>query len=133
MVFGTFDILHPGHEHFFKQARRLVKQPYLIVSVARDNNVFKIKGHKPQHTERQRLIAVRKNALVDKVVLGSLHNHIPHIIREKPDVIALGYDQRAYTQGLRVLLEQAGWHGRVVRLKAYKPRIYKTRKILARI
>ena len=46
MVFGTFDGIHRGHLHFFKQARGLVKNPYLIVSVARDVNVKRIKGRK---------------------------------------------------------------------------------------
>ena len=41
MVFGTFDILHQGHLDFFKQARKLVANPFLVVSVARDVNVKK--------------------------------------------------------------------------------------------
>ena len=44
MAFGTFDILHAGHLNFFKQARKLSKYPFLIVSVARDVNVKKIKN-----------------------------------------------------------------------------------------
>jgi cytidyltransferase-like protein len=44
MVFGTFDFLHKGHLNFFKQARSLAKNPYLIASVARDYNVKRIKG-----------------------------------------------------------------------------------------
>ena len=34
MVFGTFDMIHAGHEDLFRQARALAKEPYLIVSVA---------------------------------------------------------------------------------------------------
>ena len=43
MVFGTFDGLHEGHLDFFKQARQLSKNPFLIVSIARDKNVKIIK------------------------------------------------------------------------------------------
>ena len=37
MVFGTFDIIHAGHEDLFRQARALAEDPHLIVSVARDS------------------------------------------------------------------------------------------------
>ena len=41
MVFGTFDGLHKGHLNFFKQAKNFAENSFLIVSVARDKNVFK--------------------------------------------------------------------------------------------
>src|SRR6266404_1388313 len=93
MVFGTFDGLHKGHSNFFRQARKLSRNPFLIVSIARDINVKKIKGKKSRSKERQRLLAVKNSGLVDKVILGGIKNHIPHIFKEKPDIIALGYDQ----------------------------------------
>src|SRR5882724_4489406 len=100
MVFGTFDILHEGHLNFFKQARKLVKNPYLIVSIARDVNVKKIKLKKTSHSEKQRLSFVKKSDLVDKAVLGGKTNYLKHIIKEKPNIIALGYDQVAYVDVL---------------------------------
>lgn len=66
MVFGTFDILHKGHINFFKQARKLAKKPYLIVSVARDINVKKIKGHKTINNEKYRLLKISKQRQVDR-------------------------------------------------------------------
>ena len=54
MVFGTFDGLHQGHLNFFKQARNLSKNSYLIVSVARDKNVKKIKGRLPYLNEKKK-------------------------------------------------------------------------------
>ena len=45
MAFGTFDLLHPGHEHFLKQAKRYGD---LIVVIARDNTVLKVKGKKTE-------------------------------------------------------------------------------------
>jgi FAD synthetase len=122
MVFGTFDVLHPGHINFFKQARRLAKNPYLIVSIARDVNVRRIKGKKPLHNERQRAALVKYSGLADKVVLGGLKNHLPHIAKEKPDIIALGYDQEAYTDELQQQLPKV----KVVRLKSHKINQYKS-------
>ncbi len=143
MVFGTFDIIHPGHKHFFQQARSLARpgaQPksvesktsqaedraFLIVSLARDKNVQRIKGKAPVANERDRLARVRALKEVDKAVLGAIGDHIPHIVKEKPDVIALGYDQSAYVGGLRTALSKAGLKVKVVRMKPHLPNKYKT-------
>ncbi len=128
-MFGTFDMVHPGHEHLFKQARALAKkgtEAFLIVSIARDKNVLRIKGQLPRLNEKKRLSQVAAVPEVDKAVLGALGNHIPPIIRLKPDVIALGYDQKAYISGLRSALKAAGINPKIVRLKPYKPHLYKT-------
>ena len=126
MVFGTFDILHQGHINFFKQARKLSANPFLIVSIARDDNVKKIKGQKPKNNERKRLSAIKKYVLVNKVVLGGAKNYLKHILKEKPQVIVLGYDQKAYTRNLRKLLNKQGLKVRVVRARPFKPHLYKS-------
>ncbi len=130
MIFGTFDIIHPGHEHFFKQARNLARQSFLIVSLARDVNVKKIKGARPRNNERIRKAAVAAHPLVDQALLGGLNNYLTHIIKANPNIIALGYDQKAYTQTLLRDLKQAGLKTKVVRLKSHKPAIYKTSKLI---
>jgi len=126
MVFGTFDVLHKGHLHFFKQARALSRNPYLIVSVARNINVKKIKGREPKNSEKKRLTIVRASKLVDKAVLGGLKNHIPHILKEKPKIIALGYDQKTYVSNLKKDLTKRGLNVKIKRLKAYKRNLYKS-------
>jgi len=126
MVFGTFDILHKGHLDFFKQARKLAKNPYLIVSIARDINVRKIKSRAPRNNEKKRLLKVRQSDLVDKAVLGGVKSYIGHILKEEPSIIALGYDQSAYTTGLKQLLGKKGLKVIIKRLKSYKPHLYKS-------
>jgi FAD synthetase len=126
MLFGTFDFLHKGHLNFFKQARKLSKNPYLIVSVARDLNVKRIKGRKPDILEKQRLAKIKKCPLVNKAVLGGVKNYLPHIIKENPSIIALGYDQRAYVKNLKILLAKKGLKVKIARLKPYHPKIYKS-------
>ncbi len=136
MVFGTFDGLHKGHISFFKQARSLnalvwgqaknfIKNSFLIVSIARDKNVFKIKGKYPHLHEGARMAIVKKNKFVDQVVLSGLKNHIPHIVKVRPEIIALGYDQKAYVKNLQKDLKKKGIIVKIVRLKPYKERIYK--------
>lgn len=126
MVFGTFDIVHKGHEHFFKQARALALNPFLVVSLAREVNVVKIKGKKPKNSEQQRKKQLELVTSVDKVVLGGVRKYLPHILKENPAIIALGYDQTAYVNTLKEDLKLAGQKTKVVRLKPYKPNLYKT-------
>jgi FAD synthetase len=128
MVFGTFDLVHPGHEHFFRQARAQARgqTAFLIVSVARDKNVQRIKGRKPLHSEKKRLAVLKSHPLVDRAILGGLVDHLPHIIKQKPDVIALGYDQQEYVKGLKTGLKHKGLQVKIVRLKPHQPRIYKS-------
>ncbi len=128
MAFGTFDIVHPGHKHFFQQARALAgkHKPFLIVSLARDKNVVRIKGRPATSNELKRLARVKTVSEVDKAVLGAIGNHIPHIVKEKPEIIALGYDQSAYVGGLRSALAKAGLKVKVVRMKPHLQNKYKT-------
>ena len=125
MVFGTFDGLHPGHINFLKQAKNLARNSFLIVSIARDKNVLKIKGKYPDKNERERIKLVKKSKLADKVILSGLKNHIPHIVKERPDIIALGYDQRAYIRNLKKDLKNKGILVKITRLKPYRKKIYK--------
>lgn len=130
MIFGTFDGVHPGHLDFFKQARKLAgKTPeaYLVVSIARDKNVKKIKGEQPHFHEKERKALVEKTGLVDRVVLSGIKNYLPHIFKEKPQIIGLGYDQSAYVENLKRDLLTAGLDTKVVRLKPYKEHIYKNK------
>jgi len=125
MVFGTFDGLHKGHLNFFQQAKNLVKNSYLIVSVARDCNVKKIKGRKPDLNEKERFNLIQKNKIVDKAVLAGKNNYLTHIKKECPDIIALGYDQKAYVKNLKKDLKSQRILIKVIRLKPYQAHIYK--------
>ncbi len=125
IVFGTFDGLHKGHLNFFKQAKNFMKNSFLIVSIARDKNVLRIKGEYPDKNEDERIALVKKCKLIDQVVLSDLKNYLSHIIRINPDIIALGYDQKAYVKELKKDLKNKGISIKIVRLKPYKEKIYK--------
>lgn len=133
MVFGTFDMLHAGHEDFFRQARALAEDVYLIVSVARDENVARLKGARPIRAEEERRAAVSKHPLVDKAVLGDREGCLVHIANEAPDIIALGYDQQGeYVDALEHATHNGELHADIVRLAAFEPHVYKTSKLLPR-
>jgi len=126
MAFGTFDILHPGHINFLKQAK---KYGNLIVVIARDKTVREVKGKLPKYGEKERLKAILSLNLTNKTILGSLRDKYMAIKKYKPDVIALGYDQTHFTEQLVIKLKELDLKTKIVRLKSYKPEIYKSSKL----
>ena len=126
-VAGTFDFLHPGHLHFFAQAR--THGGRLVVLVARDETVAYIKGKKPIHNEQRRLAAVQRCDLVDEAFLGSLTDVFSFLDRVPVDVICLGYDQRAFTDRLDDELKRRNLSPKVVRLRPFDPQRWKSSKM----
>ena len=88
---GVFDIIHPGHIHTLKNSKQ--EGDLLIVSIARDNRVIKIKGRKPINNEKMRTILVSAIRYVDFTVLGSKGDIFGIVKKIKPNVITIGYDQ----------------------------------------
>ena len=120
MAFGTFDILHPGHKFYLKQANALGDR--LVVIVARDENVKKLKGEMPLNNEIQRLAIVKNFDFVDEVVLGDREMRKWAVVKRfHPVIIALGYDQWASISSLRKELAKIGLYPEIVRIKAFKP------------
>lgn len=132
LVFGTFDGLHKGHLHLFKQALRQAQgkpedgKPYLVVVVARDVTVKKVKNHAPKFNEQERLKAVYKCKLVNDAQLGNLKSYYKKIKEIKPQVICLGYDQVAFIDNLEKEIAKMKIKIEIVRLKPYMPKKYKS-------
>jgi len=124
MVFGTFDILHPGHLYFLKEAKHHGDK--LFVVVARDTTVKELKGKVPVHDERVRLKKINSLPFVDHAILGDKKNKFALIEKIRPDIICLGYDQHHFTQKLTKELKKINLHAKIIRLKAYKEHIYKS-------
>jgi FAD synthetase len=92
---GVFDLLHLGHVRFLEEAKQAGgENAKLVVIIARDSTVEKMKGRKPIMSEDQRCTLVESLKVVDEAVLGYEDLDIGEVIGKiKPDVIALGYDQ----------------------------------------
>jgi FAD synthetase len=86
---GTFDILHPGHVHYLREAAAFGDR--LTVIVARRENVT----HKepPILPNRQRRDVVAGLDPVDEARVGHPDDIFAPIEELEPDVIALGHDQ----------------------------------------
>ncbi|MBD3313634.1 adenylyltransferase/cytidyltransferase family protein [Candidatus Woesearchaeota archaeon] len=126
-LFGTFDIIHPGHLHFFQQARESAcPDSRLVVVVARDSNVEKEKGKAPKHDEQERLAKVKELDIVDEAVLGSEKIDFSIIDEIRPDIIALGYDQKT-PPGFEEYIKDKDIE--VIRLKPHRPEEFKSSKL----
>ncbi len=126
MVFGTFDILHPGHQFFLNQAKQLGE--ILVVVVSRDATVKKLKGRAPFFTERSRLEHLRRLNIADCVRLGRLDDKLLVIVEERPDIIALGYDQTFFVPELKRRPETKKIP--IIRFRAFKPSKFKSSKLI---
>ena len=117
---GTFDILHPGHLYFLRQASELGDKLYVVI--ARDENVNKIKGKYPFYKEIVRMKKVKELDYVDDVRLGYPGLNFLKVVKEiNPDIIALGYDQKT-PLGLREKIS----HSKIITLASHKPDKFKS-------
>ncbi|WP_415381126.1 adenylyltransferase/cytidyltransferase family protein [Halosimplex sp. TS25] len=114
---GTFDILHPGHLHYLRDAKAMGDR--LVVIVARSANVT----HKapPVVPGPQRREMVAGLDPVDEARLGHPEDIFVPIEELDPSVIALGYDQHHDADGIRSALADRGVDCEVRRATAYEP------------
>jgi FAD synthetase len=124
MAFGTYDLLHPGHEYFLNEARQHGDE--LIVVIARDQTVRKIKHRPPVHSEEKRRRALEALPFVDRAVLGSTGDKMQIIADFRPDVICLGYDQTHFVDKLYDYIRAHALTIDIVRIDAYKPDEFKS-------
>jgi FAD synthetase len=119
---GVFDLLHLGHVKFLEEAKKAGgENSELIVIVARDSTVEKRKGKKPVVPEDQRRALVEALKVVDMALLGYEEFDMEKVIEKvKPDVIAVGYDQRTIEEELRKLIRVKGLDIEIVQIGKFE-------------
>jgi FAD synthetase len=128
LSFGTFDYFHPGHAAYLRQAATL--GDYLVVVVARDSNVIKIKNKQARQEEKIRRAGVasflKQEKIKGRAVLGLKGDRLAILKKFPFTVIALGYDQPVDEKVLRQKLSTLGLKVKIKRLAAYHPEKYKS-------
>ncbi|MCH4815082.1 MAG: DUF357 domain-containing protein [Saccharolobus sp.] len=112
-VAGTFDILHPGHIEFLKEASKYGR---VYVTVARDSNSERIKGRKPINDEQTRLEIIKSVRYVFDAILGDQEDFLKSVERINPDIIFLGPDQKVDETKLLEELKKRGLSPQIIRL-----------------
>jgi len=109
LVFGTFDIIHPGHQWFLRKASSYGDR--LIAVVSRDRFVRDWKGKSTVRDELSRIRELEESGLVDQAVLSDPEIRTYRIVEElQPDIICLGHDQSALLDDLKKWLQQTDNH-----------------------
>jgi D-beta-D-heptose 7-phosphate kinase/D-beta-D-heptose 1-phosphate adenosyltransferase len=126
---GVFDILHPGHVRYLRDARALGE--LLIVGINSDRSVKALDKapDRPINSENERAEVLSALASVDAVVI--FDEDTPHemIKALQPDILVKGADWGENAIVGRDIVEARG--GRVVRIQLAEG--YSTTKIIDRI
>ncbi len=120
MGFGTFDGLHPGHLFYLSELKKLGDE--LIIVIARDRSVKRIKGKSPFFGENSRLEAVKELDLATEVVLGSETDFYEVVRSFNPDILGFGYDQRVNEDEIRKSFPNL----QMKRIEGHHPEKYKS-------
>jgi FAD synthetase len=126
MAFGSFDVVHEGHRHYLRSAKKLGR---LVVVVARSSNIAKIKGFTARYSDAERVEHVSSLGIADEVVLGNEGDVFAIVLERKPDILALGYDQQPSDAVVREKLGVFGKQVGIVRIDAFRPHEFKSSKL----
>jgi len=115
---GVFDLLHLGHVKFLEEAKRAGGEgSKLIVVVARDSTVQRMKGVKPIISEENRRALVEALKVVDEAILGFEEMDMGKVLESvKPDVVAVGYDQDGIEAEVKRVIEERALPIEVVKI-----------------
>jgi len=107
---GVFDLVHYGHIRFIEEAKKLGgENSRLVVIIARDKTVERLKGQRPIIPEDQRRAVVESLKPVDEAILGYEDLSFEEtIVKVKPDIIAVGYDQLSIENDVRAFIKARG-------------------------
>ena len=118
---GAFDLIHYGHIRLLEEAKRLGgSNARLVVIVARDETIRRLKEHPPVIPEDQRRAVVEALRVVDEALLGYEDLDMATVIeRVNPDIIAVGYDQDDIERMAREAIDEKGLNIEVKRISRF--------------
>lgn len=124
VIFGVFDGIHEGHSSLIKEAKK--QGNHLVAIVARDEVVKKLKGKLPKYTEVERINSLLEVKDIDLVLLGDPEIETYNTLKEiNPDVIYLGYDQKALFENINNVMEKGNLPKmKIIWGEPYKPDLF---------
>lgn len=94
---GRFNFFHSGHRYFLEKAKEHGDE--LVVVVAHDKHNKKRDLREPME---KRLENIKASGIADKVVPGKAGDFFTTVLEQRPDIIALGWDQELPMESIRI-------------------------------
>lgn len=122
LLFGSFDILHPGHDYLIHSSQKYGK---LTVSLAHDKTIEKIKGQEPVHNVKKRIKNLQEKYPNITVIKGDKEIGSWSALKKyQPEIIVVGYDQNILKTALTEI--QPHHNFTIIQLGAFVPEQYKS-------
>lgn len=124
VVFGTFDLLHPGHIKLLETAAKLGRVQVVLTT---DALVAKYKPRAGVHNFQVRAQRLSRLAMIEHVTPCDLHaGEFETLKHLKPDYIVLGYDQKELRKALCSHYAGRLMSPKMIITKPYRPQLYKS-------
>lgn len=127
LTFWTFDIVHPWHEYYLKNAKLYWDK--LITIIATDKNVYKFKSKLPKNSEKVRLENIQNLKISNIVLIWSWNNPMKWLDKYKPKIICLWYDQMWFSDKLNNHIRENNLDIKIFRINSFREDIYKSSKL----
>jgi FAD synthetase len=118
---GVFDLLHYGHIRYLEESKKLGGSgSRLVVIVARDETVKRLKGTDPIIPEDQRRAVIEALKVVDEALLGFEDMDLDRVIQQiKPDIVAVGHDQDAIKAHVEKIIKAREMDIKIVQIEQF--------------
>lgn len=127
LVFGVFDLLHPGHVAFLKIAKSHGDR--LVVVVTRDERAKSEKGRRPIYNLTERVMMLQALNYVDEVLPGDVDGQWNMVKNIAPDVICIGHDQSKNHPKFLAQLKELEQPPQIVQLPPFNRKRYSTSRL----
>ena len=122
LLFGSFDLFHPGHDYLIRSSQKYGK---LIISLAQNAAIEKIKGQKPVHDIKERIKNLQKKYPNIRIIEGDKEIGSWSALKKyQPEIVVVGYDQNILKRALTEI--QSDYNFTIIQLEAFIPEKYKS-------
>ena len=119
LVFGTFDVIHPGHKFFLEQSAEYGDK--LVAVIARDDFVSSIKKKTPVHSQEERINHIISSGLVDDACLSDkITGTFNVVMKINPQVVCFGHDQIKLAESFKTWMDIHDKKIEIVTVDPYK-------------
>lgn len=125
LIFGSFDGFHLGHQYFIEMAKAECDE--LIIVLARDEMIQKLKGREPRYLfpeRKEKIKSIFPDIEVDAgdEILGGYKV----IERNEPDIVFIGHDQDLLRDDIDSWIKNNHLNIAIKQLKGYNEKKFKS-------